>query len=99
MKYPAMILTDDGWGVIFEGHGLDPDALHTACVDWFGEADTFRIQEVHFEYVPRIKNCSQRDGWGCDNDGDWHSHWFEVRAVPDGSTAFTIAHEDDEATP
>lgn len=95
VKYPAMILNEDGWGVILEGHALEAAVLRDACVEWFG-SDSPRVQEVHFEYVPRIKNCSQRDGWGCDNEGDWHGHWFEVRPAPDGSTAFTIIHEPDE---
>lgn len=92
MKYPAMILTDDGWGVILEGHSLQGETLRTLCREWFG-SEVFRSQEVHFEYVPRIKHCSQRDGWGCDNEGEWHGHWFEVRPAADGSTAFTILHE------
>jgi hypothetical protein len=92
VKYPAMILNEDGWGVVLEGHGLESDALRAVCVDWFGGTE-FRVAEVHFEYVPRIKNCSERDGWGCDNEGEWHAHWFEVRPAADGSTAFTVLHE------
>ena len=92
MKYPADIVTDDGWGVIFEGHGLDVLALEVEMRKTFGYCDEFTIKtsEVNFTYHPRVKHCSRFDGWGCDEEGEWHKHWFACKPSP--GTAFTIAH-------
>jgi hypothetical protein len=89
MRYPASIVTDGEWGLVFEGHDLDEaDLLREMASE--GYCAPLTVQEVHFMYRPRVKNCSQYDGWGCDNEGEWHAHWFEVK--PGTGTAFTVAH-------
>lgn len=90
MKYPADIVTDDGWGRIHNGHGLNRDELRRDLehhVGHRGIGEGLQAQEVYFRYVPRIKWC---DSGFCEQEGEWHSHWVEVR--PNPNRAYTIAH-------
>lgn len=80
--YPQDIVNDGGWGRIHQGHGLDRDKLqadleHNVGLQMTGES--LSVTEARLAYRPRIKWCSNFDGFGCDNEGEWHRHWFEVR--------------------
>lgn len=91
MKYPTEIVDDYGqWGRIHRGHGLDQGDLEADLE--FNQGRPFvpaslKLKEVHFRYIPRIKWCDLYGG--CDQEGDWHGHWVEVK--PSESTAFTVA--------
>ena len=90
--YPTDIVTDDGWERIHRGHGLDRDALRADLDHNQGVARggwDLVVQEVHLAYQPRVKWCGRR-GEPCDNEGDWHAHWHEVRSGDD-ATKFTLA--------
>ena len=56
--------------------------------DWFeqvwirGDLDQIErfVSEVqHLDFHRRVKWCSRIDGFGCDYDGEWHSHWSGVK--------------------
>lgn len=89
--YPTDIVTDDGWARIHQGHGIARDVLS----DDLGRHQPddrepeLHVTEAHFHYMPRVKRCSDYDGYGCDQEGEWHAHWFEVKPGP--GTAFTLA--------
>lgn len=79
-----------GWGTIIPGHNLDPDALREAVThEQGGGFSTLHVEEAFLSYMPRVKRCSRYDGWGCDNEGEWHAHWFAVKPHP--AAAFTVA--------
>lgn len=89
MKYPNDIVMDEGWARIHRGHNLTLDVLQRDLIDHGGYAahgQQMTIQEVHFGYAPRIKWCAPMGG--CDQEGEWHSHWYEVK--PNDRSAFTI---------
>jgi hypothetical protein len=93
MEYPTDIVNDYGWGRIHRGHNLTLDMLQRDMVEHHGypaEGQSMRIEEVHMRYVPRVKWCERLDGWPCDDEGEWHSHWTAVR--PGQDTAFTLVH-------
>lgn len=100
MKYPNDIVNDDGWGRIHEGHGLDLDGLQRDLERNGGQqrrpGEHLNIREVYFCWVPRIKWCGNL-GWPCDNEGEWHSHWEEVRPNPE--RAFTVVNWSLEEAP
>lgn len=90
-NYPQDIVNESGWGRIHQGHGLDRSKLqadleHNVGAQIGGELLT--ITETRLAYRPRIKWCGRIDGFGCDNEGEWHRHWFEVRQ---NGELFTIA--------
>ncbi|WP_052062024.1 hypothetical protein [Rhodococcoides fascians] len=91
-EYPQDIYTSSGrWGRIHQGHGLDSAALQADLEHNLGlqsPKETLSLEEVRLAYQPRIKWCSRVDGFGCDNEGEWHRHWFEVRQ---NGELFTIA--------
>lgn len=82
-----------GWGVILSGADVPADTLVAALQDYHGAGTTLLASEVqHLHYMPRVKRCSKYDGWGCDNEGEWHAHWFGVKhndAAPD--CCYTLA--------
>lgn len=88
--YPTDIVTSEGWARIHQGHELDRDLLlaDLASAQVPLQGDVLRVHEAHFAYKPRVKWCSNFDGYGCDQEGEWHGHWFEVKPGPD--TAFTV---------
>lgn len=90
VEYPTSIVTDDGWGVIFQGHGLALAEI-LAGLDPEPSQGVPEVREVHMAFVPRVKHCSKYDGWGCDQEGEWHSHWFATK--PGVGTEFTIVHQ------
>lgn len=101
MKYPNDIVNEDyGLHRIHKGHGLDRDML---LVDLEEHGDRRRagdelvVREVYLRYVPRVKWCQNLDGWGCDDEGQWHSHWVEIKPHPDH--AFTVVHWGDDDDP
>ena len=70
----------EGWGVIAERADVPHVRLAEAITQTYGsEWDRLVVEVQHLTFVPRIKWCSRRDGFGCDNEGEWHSHWFEVK--------------------
>lgn len=92
MKYPNDIVNDDGWGRIHKGHGLSRYKLYCDLKENTGipgPGQTLKVKEVYFRLVPRVKWCANY-GWPCDNEGEWHSHWEEVRPNPE--CAFTVVH-------
>lgn len=80
--YPRDIVTGLGVGRIHKGHGLDPKMLEA---DLESECDMQRIgerlliSEERLAYRPRIKWCERLDGFGCEENGEWHGHWEPVR--------------------
>jgi hypothetical protein len=93
-KYPALIYTADGPEAIARGHGLSIAQIEAAEREVLGELDPGRervVQEVNFRFVSRIKWCANLDGFGCDQEGEWHGHWTEVRPNPSApNTAYTL---------
>lgn len=94
MKYPADIVNDDyGWHRIHQGHGLDRDMLRADLIEHSYEPRSggeLAVDEVWMTFHPRVKNCSNFDGFGCDNEGEWHSHW--VAAEEGRGEALTLAY-------
>lgn len=91
MQYPTDIVTDDGWSRIHQGHGLNVDELALDLADSQGDplpGQQLHAEETHLRLVPRVKWCERLDGWPCDNEGEWHSHWCAVR--PNDHSAYTI---------
>lgn len=93
VKYPTdYVSSDTGWNRIHVGHDLDAAGL---AEDWeanHGPAPHGIItQQVHLLYAPRVKHCSKYDGVGCDSEGEWHGHWYQVAPSPD--TAFTLVRD------
>ncbi|SDH55080.1 hypothetical protein [Microbacterium sp. 77mftsu3.1] len=89
--YPGLIYTGEGPEAILLGHGLPLDEVIAAEADILGPLEPkFErvISEVHFAYTPRVKHCSRLDGWGCDQEGEWHGHFYEVK--PAAGTAHTL---------
>jgi len=90
-NYPADITVHGHKaGRIHQGHGHD---YHSLLADMEESNPThpvkdILVEEVHLDYKPRVMYCSNYDGFGCDYDGEWHSHWFEVRGGTD--TAYTL---------
>lgn len=100
MNYPADIVNDDyGWHRIHRGHGLDRETLLADLIEHTGEPHGrgFGVQEVWMSFHPRVKNCRDFDGFGCDNEGDWHSHWFA--AEKGRGEALTIAYWETTVAP
>ena len=92
--YPALMHTDDGDAGIFRGHNLELTEVERVCAtDIFGECPGYELHvtEEYFQWVPRIKNCSKWDGWGCDQEGEWHGHWFAIKPTDDPRNQFTVA--------
>lgn len=94
MKYPAdFVSTDLGWCRIHRGHELVRGELladlaeHGSSSPHCGEL--LIVKQVHLYYQPRIKWCG-RHGDPCDNEGEWHGHWFAAR--PSTDTAFTLVY-------
>jgi hypothetical protein len=90
-NYPTDILTDDGWGRVHRGHGLDTSVLLADFNATQGPTGGVRVKEVHLFHQPRVRWC-ERHGDPCELNGEWHGHWHAVR--PGSGTAFTIAHAD-----
>jgi len=82
VKYPANFVDDDGvWWVILQGHKLDHDVIERELPRHLGEKFPEQVLitvEEWFRYVPRVKWCSSLDGFGCDQEGEWHGHWTGV---------------------
>lgn len=69
-----------GWGVILPGADIAEEALLAALRDYHGDDVESYISDVqHLHFMPRVKWCSNYDGWGCDNEGEWHGHWLSVK--------------------
>lgn len=94
MRYPTDIVNDDhGWHRIHKGHNLDRDMLRAdleEAVDLQRIGTELVVKEVYLRYVPRVKWCERLDGWVCDDQGQWHSHWTEVKPTPE--RAMTIVY-------
>lgn len=62
------------------GHS-DADLIETvrALEDDADMGGTFLdVTEGAWGWSPRFKNCSNHDdGWGCDNEGEWHRHFSQ----------------------
>lgn len=71
-----------GQATLIPGHNLQPEVLDGIMTEWFGPGE-YGSAEVWANRMPRVKWCERYDGWGCDNSGDWHAHWYQVRPNPD----------------
>jgi hypothetical protein len=96
VQYPAYIHTDDGEAALFQGHNLDPAYVEAESKWVIGEYPGYELHvtEQYYRWVPRVKNCRDHpagDGWGCDNEGEWHGHWFPVRKTEDTRYHYTEA--------
>lgn len=94
MKYPAdFVSTDLGWCRIHCGHDLSREELIADLTEHGGslrrDGEQFTVEQVHLYYQPRIKWCGRHDE-PCDNEGEWHGHWFAAR--PSTDTAFTLVY-------
>lgn len=100
-KYPALMHGDSGYEALLQGHGLaqalidEVEESHLGKPEegWFTE-----IEEVFFEYVPRVKWCSRHPlsaGWSCDMEGEFHGHWFDVQPTPNPHHHFTVIRHTD----
>ncbi|MFC5930892.1 hypothetical protein D6T64_11925 [Cryobacterium melibiosiphilum] len=59
----------------------DDDDLHGMFLD---------VTEGTWGWSPRFKHCSNHDdGWGCDNEGEWHRH-YSVNYGHDPVTGVTV---------
>lgn len=70
---------DHGLGLILRGHGHDPDTMQALGQRDLGAAVI--VEEHWLDWTPRIKWCGNRD-WPCDNEGEWHGHWFPCKPTP-----------------
>ena len=81
------------WGMLFTGHALDREPLVAAADKALGgDAEEWDVQERFYRWVPRVKNCAEHphgDGTGCEQEGKWHGHWFEVKPTDDPKYHFT----------
>lgn len=81
-----------GNGIIMSGADHSADAILAALRDYEGDDATVLASEVqHLHYMPRVKNCSNYDGWGCDLEGEWHGHWFGVKHNDKSDCCHTLA--------
>lgn len=101
MTYPTLMCTDNGYAALMQGHNLDPAEIAAVEESHLGKPDDgwfTKVEEVFYDWVPRLKWCSrhpQSGGWGCDQEGEWHGHWFEVLPTEIESCHFTlITHTD-----
>lgn len=84
-----IIHTDDGPQILVSGHGLSHEeakAFHDA--EWDRDKGEMTVEEVCFGYAPRVKWCSKYSGFGCDEEGEWHAHWYEVRRNENAPNSF-----------
>lgn len=84
-----IIYTEEGPQILVAGHGLDraePQMLHD--IEWGVDQGELTVEEVCFGYAPRVKWCSKYTGFGCDEEGDWHPHWYEVRRNENAPESF-----------
>jgi len=65
---------------------IEREVNHSHGEGW----DRLVIEVQHLHYTPRVKWCSRHDGFGCDNEGDWHGHWFGVKHNPGSDCCHTI---------
>lgn len=69
-----------GWGAIIKG-AVSPEEVEAVLRD-LDPCDQFErvVSEVqHLHFHRRIMWCSRLDGFGCEFDGEWHSHWSGVQ--------------------
>lgn len=93
MKYPSDIVTDNGWERIHCGHGLSAAVLERDLRTFGGQTpragQQLMVEQVWMRLVPRVKWCAQLNGFGCDQEGEWHQHWEGTR--PGTGQPFTLA--------
>lgn len=98
-QYPAGIYMEPfGWGVILQGHDLPQTEIAAALEDEVGPppaGQAVQSTELHFHYS-WLKHCGNVD-FPCDNDGEWHGHWFSVQPTDEPSAKFTVAHNAPQA--
>lgn len=97
-RYPSLIFTEERGSVIMRGHGLTEEEVLVNMIGIVSHTPGERLvtEEVFLVFKPRIKNCRDYDGWGCDQNGEWHGHWFPVKENDDPATHFTLAHWTDQ---
>ncbi|AVR76723.1 hypothetical protein SEA_DUCHESSDUNG_53 [Mycobacterium phage DuchessDung] len=92
MKYPSDIVDYSGrWGRVHRGHNLDHEMLRRDLEVSVGPPPLDRrldTREVYFRWIPRIMWCA--DYGGCDLEGEWHSHWVDVKPSPE--RAMTVVY-------
>lgn len=72
-----------GWGLIWHAPEVPRDVIERVVIREHGDDwDHLIIEVQHLNRVPRVKNCSNYDGFGCDQEGEWHGHWFGVKHNP-----------------
>lgn len=71
----------EGMAAIFDGHGHDAANVALLAEPVIGPGP-YDVQEVWMHYTPRVKWCERIDGWGCEDNGEWHGHWSETQRNP-----------------
>lgn len=69
-----------GHGLIFNGYRSRADVEAAIDYDRGSGWDRVLIEVQHLSFQPRVKWCSNHgSGFGCDLEGDWHSHWHPCK--------------------
>lgn len=69
-----------GFALLLRGHDLPPDEVE-ALASREGY-ESCAVTEVWLHKHPRVMWCERINGFGCDENGEWHAHWEEVRPSP-----------------
>lgn len=91
----GLIMDHDGGNTMHPLVGTqhsDADLIETARA--LEESDLvghfLMVSEDSWGWSPRFKHCSNHDdGWGCDNEGEWHRH-YSTNYGFDKSTTVTV---------
>lgn len=88
-----------GQGLIVPGHGHDADSIRDCMSHAIGTSDGYATEEVWLTFQRRVKWCSRTPGgtgFSCDDEGEWHSHWWPGRRNPEhpenGAYTVVIPH-------
>lgn len=79
---PTKVMVDRNgvWWAVLPGQRHSLEMMHSAALE-LGTGDELVVKVEHLAYTPRIKWCGRQD-WPCDQEGDWHGHWFDVSPSP-----------------
>jgi hypothetical protein len=80
-----------GHALILRGHNLD--AKTTRFVAEKEQLDHPQSVEVYWHEHRRVMWCERIDGFGCDQNGEWHRHWSEVKPNADPGCHFTVLYD------
>ncbi|KAB2809245.1 hypothetical protein F9L07_19585 [Pimelobacter simplex] len=82
-----------GHALILRGHALSAETIAKVAAE--EHITRPKTVEVFWNEHPRVKWCERIDGFGCDENGDWHRHWSAVKPNANESTHFTVMWEAD----